>query len=74
MVFELRLITNCGGGCIPERQGDGVTCPNLSPHPRDKLDRQTGNSQPPKTQLSRRGFARARTPASGSGGPEKARN
>ena len=35
------MITNCVGGCIPERQGDGVTSPNLSSHPRDKVDRQT---------------------------------
>ena len=66
-----RLITNCGGGCIPDRQRDGVTCPNLSPHPRDKVDRQTREDQPPKTQLSKRGFVRARSPASGRGGRKK---
>ena len=51
-----RLITNCVGGCIPDRQGDGVTSPNLSSHPRDKVDRQTRARPPPKTQLSKRGF------------------
>ena len=54
------MITNCVGGCIPERQGDGVTSPNLSSHPRDKVDRQTRARPPPKTQLSKRGFVRGK--------------